>query len=223
MIPELGMNDPSYPATTPHPPASKRRNDDLVGSVLTDALFTTTQQRVFALLFGQPDRSFFVTEIIALAGSGRGAVQRELRRLAESGLATVSRVGNQKHYQANRDSALFHELCSIIRKTVGLTEPVRAALKPLSNKLKLALLYGSVAKRTDTAASDIDLLLVSDDLTLEETYAALAPVEKLLDRRVSPTLYTSSKFRRRRATEAGFLNRVLQGPYIVLMGSVDAA
>ena len=219
----MGMNDSDSPETTPYPLASKRRNDGLVGSSLTDALFTTTQKRVFALLFGQPDRSFFVTEIIALAGSGRGAVQRELRRLAESGLATVSRVGNQKHYQANRDSPLFHELCSIIRKTVGLKEPVRAALQPLADKLKLALLYGSVAKQADTAASDIDLLLVSDELTLEATYAALAPVEKRLGRRVSPTLYTSSEFRRRRATEAGFLTGVLQGPHILLIGSVDAA
>ncbi len=219
----MGMNDSDSPETTPYPLASKRRNDGLVGSSLTDALFTTTQKRVFALLFGQPDRSFFVTEIIALAGSGRGAVQRELRRLAESGLATVSRIGNQKHYQANRDSPLFHELCSIIRKTVGLKEPVRAALQPLADKLKLALLYGSVAKQADTAASDIDLLLVSDELTLEATYAALAPVEKRLGRRVSPTLYTSSEFRRRRATEAGILSSVLQGPHILLIGSVDAA
>ena len=223
MIPEMGMNDSDFPETTPLPLASKRRNDGLVGSPLTDALFTTTQQRVLALLFGQPDRSFFVTEIIRLAGSGRGAVQRELRRLAESGLATVLRIGNQKHFQANRDSPLFHELCSIIRKTVGLKEPVRAALQPLADKLKLALLYGSVAKQADTAASDIDLLLVSDELTLEATYATLAPVEKRLDRHISPTLYTSSEFRHRRATEAGFLTRVLQGPYIVLKGSVDAA
>ena len=146
----------------------------LRGSALTDALFTSTQQRVLALLFGQPDRSFFVTELMSLADSGRGAVQRELRRLAQSGLVTVTKVGNQKHYQANRDSPLFEELCSIIKKTVGLQEPVRAALEPLRNKISLALIYGSIAKRSDTAASDIDLLLVSDELTLEEIYAAYA-------------------------------------------------
>ena len=78
-----------------------------------------------------------------------------------AGWRPSSRIGNQKHYQANRDSPLFHELCSIIRKTVGLKEPVRAALQPLADKLKLALLYGSVAKQANTAASDIDLLLQS--------------------------------------------------------------
>lgn len=190
-------------------------------SALADALFTSTQQRVLALLFGQPNRSFFVTELVALAGSGSGAVQRELTRLAQSRLVVVTRVGNQKHYQANSDSPLFDELCSIIRKTVGLQEPVRAALDPLASKISLALIYGSIAKKTDTAASDIDLLLVSDQLTLEEIYATLAPVENRLDRRVNPTLYTRKEFDQKRKTKSPFLNRVLNGPTIDLIGSVN--
>ena len=190
-------------------------------SALADALFTSTQQRVLALLFGQPEREFFVTEIIDLAGSGRGAVQRELARLAESGLAVVSRVGNRKHYRANRDSPLFDEICSIVRKTIGLEESIREALEPLEGRLVLALLFGSVARRTDTAASDIDLLLVSDDLTLEAVYTAMAPVEAQLGRRVSPTLYTSGEFKQRRTAKSGFLTRTLQGPHIVLVGSRD--
>ena len=193
------------------------------GTALADALFTLTQQRVLALLFGQPNRSFFVTELMSLAGSGRGAVQRELGRLAHTGLVTITRVGNQKHYQANRDSPLFEELCSIIKKTVGLQEPVRAALEPLAQKISLALIYGSIAKRSDTAASDIDLLIVADELTLEEIYAALAPVEKLLDRSVNPTLYASKEFRHRRKTRNSFVTRVLENPIIVLKGSVDGS
>ena len=190
-------------------------------SALADALFTATQQRVLALLFGQPDREFFVTEIIALAGSGRGAVQRELARLAGSGLAVVSRSGNRKNYRANRESPLFAELCGIVRKTVGLEESVRGALEPLRDRLVLALLFGSVARGTDTAASDIDLLLVSDDLTLEAVYAALAPVEAALGRRVSPALYTTGEFERRRAAKGGFIARILRGASIVLAGSLD--
>ncbi len=193
------------------------------GSALADALFTSTQQRVLALLFGQTRRSFFVTELVALADSGSGAVQRELARLAQSGLVTVTRVGNQKHYQANHESPLFEELCSIIEKTVGLQEPVRAALEPLADKISLALIYGSIAKRSDTAASDIDLLLVSDWLTLEEVYAALVPVEKLLDRSVNPTLYTSKEFEHRCESKNAFLTRVLNGTNIVLIGFVDGA
>ncbi len=193
------------------------------GSALGDALFTSTQQRVLALLFGQPNRSFFVTELVALADSGSGAVQRELARLAQSGLVIVTKVGNQKHYQANNDSPLFDELCSIIKKTVGLQEPVRAALEPLADKINLALIYGSIAKQSDTADSDVDLLLISDVLTLEDVYSTLAPVEKLLDRSVNPTLYTAKEFEQRRKTTNAFVTRVLNGPTIVLIGSVDGA
>ena len=217
MFPNMGIEPSTLAAVMP------RRSGSPDVSALADALFTSTQQRVLALLFGQPDRDFFVTEIIALAGSGRGAVQRELARLAGSGLAVVSRVGNRKYYRANRDSPLFDEIRGIVRKTVGVEESVRDAIKPLADSLALALLYGSIARRTDTAASDIDLLLVSDDLTLEAVYAALAPVEILLGRHVNPTIYTSGEFQRRRAVKAGFLTRVLKGRHIVLMGSLDGA
>ncbi len=192
-----------------------------ISSTLASALFTATQQRVLALLFGQPDREFFVTEIIALAGSGRGAVQRELARLAGSGLAAVSRVGNRKHYRANPESPLFDEICSIVRKTIGLEESVRSALEPLTDRLILGLLFGSVVRGTDTAASDIDLLLVSDDLTLEAVYTALAPLERSLGRRVNPTVFTSAEFDKRRRAEAGFLTRILQGPHVVVAGRLD--
>ncbi len=193
------------------------------GSALADALFTSSQQKVLALLFGQPDREFYVTEIIALAGCGRGAVQRELTKLAQSGLATTSQVGNRKYYRANRDAPLFEEICGIVRKTVGVEESIRDALSSLADRLTLAVLFGSVARRADTAASDIDLLLVSDELALETVYSTLEPAEKLLGRRVSPMLYTSEEFRRRIADKAGFVMRVLDAPHVVLMGSLDAA
>jgi predicted nucleotidyltransferase len=183
-------------------------------SAMADALFTSTQQRVLGFLFGQPDRSFFVTELVVLADSGRGAVQRELARLAESGLVIVTKVGNQKHYQANKDSPLFEELRSIISKTVGLQEP-------LADRISLAIIYGSIAKGCENAASDVDLLIVADTLTLEEVYAALAPVEKVLDRRINPTLYTSKEFRQRRKAKHPFLTRVLDGQTITLLGSLD--
>ena len=126
------------------------------------------------MLFGQPERSFFATEIIARLGAGSGAVQRELSKLADCGLLTVSMVGNQKHYQANPESPIYAELCTLIRKTVGLAEPLRQALEPALPEIELALVYGSVAKGSATASSDIDLLLVSDTLTLEEVFRRLA-------------------------------------------------
>jgi predicted nucleotidyltransferase len=190
-------------------------------SSLADALFTTTQQRVLALLFGQPSRSFFATELIEITGSGSGAVQRELKRLTSSGLITVTLIGKQKHYQANPDSPVFAELRGLVLKTVALVEPIRQALDQLADRITLALLYGSVVKGTDTAASDIDLLIVADDVTLEDIYAALAPVEADLGRRISPTLYTSQEFEERKASSSAFLTRVLSGEHLVLIGGED--
>ena len=190
-------------------------------SSLADALFTSTQQKVLGLLFGQPDRSFFVTQIMELAKSGRGAVQRELLRLESAGLVSVRMHGNQKHYQANRESPLFEELCGIVRKTVGLEEPLRAAVDSLPGTIHLALIYGSVAKRTDTSASDVDVLIVADEVTLEDVYAALSAAEQQLDRKVNPTLYTSEEFDQRRARGNAFLKRVLSGSVIVLSGTID--
>lgn len=158
---------------------------------------------------------------MGLVKSGRGAVQRELRRLELAGLVSVHMHGNQKHYQANRESPLFDEICSIMRKTVALEEPLRAAVQSLPGTIELALIYGSVAKRADTSASDVDLLIVADYLTLEDVYAALFPTEQLLDRKVNPTLYTSEEFKQRRARGNPFLKRVLDGPVIILSGSID--
>ena len=117
------------------------------GSSLADALFSSTQQRVLGFLFGQPERSFFATELIGLVGAGSGAVQRELARLGQSGLVTITRVGNQKHYQANMQSPIYGELSNIIRKTVGLVDPIREALAPLAKEISAAFtVSGSFSK-----------------------------------------------------------------------------
>jgi len=143
-------------ASSKSPPAPR-------GAGLADALFTGTQQRVLGLLFGQPDRSIYATELIGLAGCGSGAVQRVLARLTHSGLLSVRPVGNHKHYQANPD-----RIRGAVRarpKTGGLAEPLRSALQPLAPRIDAAFVFGSVAKRQDTATSDIDLMLVGDTLS----------------------------------------------------------
>src|SRR5215475_13171791 len=94
---------------------------------LADALFTKTQQRVLRVLFGEPDRSFYASELIRTAGTGSGAAQRELAKLEGSGLIVGRRIGHQKHYQANAASPLFREIRNIVLKTVGLAEPLRDA------------------------------------------------------------------------------------------------
>ena len=188
---------------------------------LADALFSTTQQRVLALLFGQPDRSFYATELIRLVGAGSGAVQRELARLEHSGLVTVRKLGTQKHFQANPGSPIFSEICGIVQKTVGLAEPLRAALAPLAAHIVAAFVFGSVAKKQDTAASDIDLMVISDTIGYAELYAVLEPVAARLGRAVNPTVYTRRQLAKRRQEDAAFIRRVLAQSKIWLIGSND--
>ena len=186
---------------------------------MVDALFSTTQQRVLGLLFGQPDRSFYATEIIGMVGAGSGAVQRELARLESSGLVTVRRLGTQKHYQANPDSPVFAELTGMVRKTVGLADPLREALSPVASGILAAFVFGSVAKRKDTATSDIDLMVVSDDLTYADVFEAVEPVTAKLGRTINPTVYSRRELAKRRREGNAFVTRVLAQPKLWIIGT----
>jgi predicted nucleotidyltransferase len=212
-IPILGINMPNMGMKEKPAVYSVRE-----GTSLADALFSTIQQRVLAYLFGQPERSFFATELIRLAGGGSGAVQRELARLEDSGLVTVTRVGTQKHYQANPKSPIFSELCAIAQKTVGLAEPLREALKPLSKRIAAAFIYGSVAKKRDTATSDIDLMVISGKVTYADLFVALEEASERLGRKVNPTVYSPKELAKRVKQDNAFVTRVLAQPKIWLFG-----
>ncbi len=189
---------------------------------LADALFTPVQQRVLGLLFGQPDRRFQSAEIIRLAGSGTGAVHRQLQRLAGAGLVVVTREGNQKYYQAHRDSPLYPELHGLVVKTVGLLQPLRTALEPLAERIDVAFVYGSVAKGTDRAASDVDLLVVSDRIGYPDLYGALEEAERALARPVNPTVLTREEWRTKRAEDDSFVRRISSQPRLFVIGSEDS-
>lgn len=192
-----------------------------VTTSLATALFPMVRQRVLAVLFGNPSRSFYANEVIALAQSGTGAVQRELAGLSAAGLLTVSKQGNQKHYQANKQSPVFEELRGLVLKTMGLADVLRAALAPLASQIELAFVYGSVAKQQDTAQSDVDVMIVSSSLGYADVYGALENAAATLGRKVNPTLYTRVEIAKRIKQDNAFVTRVLQSPKIWLMGAED--
>lgn len=189
---------------------------------LADALFTTTQQRVLGFLFGQPERSFYGSELIKLTRAGSGAVQRELKQLTDSGLLTTHQRGNQKHYQANPAAPIFEELCSIVRKTFGLAGPLREALEPVVDHIEAAFVFGSVAKKSDTALSDIDLMLISDDLSYGDLFLALDAVSARLGRTVNPTMLTRKELARKHRDGESFVKRVLAQPKLWIIGDANA-
>ena len=190
-------------------------------SRLADALFSPVQQRVLALLFGQPERSFRSAEVIALAESGTGAVHRQLVRLAESGLITAAQVGNQKHYQANRESPVFSELHGLVVKTMGLVGPLDEALAPFRERIQAAFVYGSIAKGTDTARSDVDLMVICEGLDYSELYGALQEAEARLHRSIHLRLDTAAEWKRKLAEGNPFAMKIQTQQKLSVIGSAD--
>lgn len=182
------------------------------------AFLSDSQSRVFRWLFGQPERSYHLSELRRLTGLGSASLQRELNRLAEAGLVRSERVGNLRRFQANPQSPVYGELVGLTRKTLGIEPMLREALKPLLHALQAAWIYGSVAKQTDTAKSDIDVMLVGKDLLLSKVLKLLVPLEKQLGRKINPTCFTPAEFKRRRSEPDSFVNRVLAQPTLPLMG-----
>lgn len=190
-------------------------------SSIADALFPKVRQRVLAVLFGTPDRSYYANEVIALAQSGTGAVQRELADLAKAGLLTVRMQGNQKHYQANASAPVFAELRGLVLKTMGLADVLRAALAPLAGQIDGAFIYGSVARQQDTAQSDVDVMIVSSTLGYGEVFGALEGATVSLGRKLNPTLYTPADWAERVKNDNAFVTRVWQQSKIWLIGSEE--
>ena len=179
-----------------------------------DALFTKVQQKVLTLFFGQPDRSFYLSEVVRLAMMGTGVVSRELSKLADAGLLIKSKQGNQNHYQANKASPIFNELFNIIKKTFGISGLLKAAIVPLAAQLEQAFIYGSVAKGEEHAGSDVDVMLVGHDLNYSEIMQLFESVEEQLQRPINPTLYSPTEFAERLLEGQNFLSKVMAQPRI---------
>jgi predicted nucleotidyltransferase len=212
VIPKTGMIVPKMGSTRKRPTARG----------LAGALFTPVQQRLLGLLFGQPERRFQSAEIIRLAAGGTGAVHRQLQRLADSGLVLVTRERSQKYYQANSGSPIYPELHGLVLKTVGVVEPLRRALVPIASGIHAAFAFGSTAKKSDRADSDLDLLIVSDELTYPEAYQALQETEHLIARAINPTVMTRAEWKRKRGAADSFAKRIAAQPKLFVIGDEDA-
>lgn len=189
-------------------------------SSLASALFGRTRRAVLGLLYAEPDKAFYLSEIVRRAGAGRGAVQRELKRLSQARIVTRSRRGRQVYYQANPKSPVFEELRGLVLKTVGLADVLREALSPLADHIETAFVYGSRATGEATASSDVDLMVVGavEELSLHE---AIRSAEERLGRTVNYVLLAPEEFQRRRQEEGGFVSRVLAADTIDILGDPD--
>ncbi len=187
---------------------------------IANALFSKTQQRLYGLLFGHPDRTYFLNELIKEANIGRGTVQREMEKLVASGLVLVKKVGNQKHYQVNKVSPVFDELTSILRKTSGLVDVLSNALVSLEEDIDVALVFGSMASVKATSASDVDLLVIGD-VDFADVVKSIYPSQDVLQREINPKVYTQKEWRRLLAKKDGFAKEVMKQAKLFIIGAED--
>ena len=190
-------------------------------SRLGDALFSITQQKVLGLLYGHPDETFFVNQILRLTGMGVHTIKRELDRMIGAGILTMRKIGNQHHYQANPECPIYTELLGIVRKTFGVADVIKAALEVHDEQIDLAFVYGSIASAEDRADSDIDLMIVAPDLAYAELMETLAETEQVLGRKINPTIYNVSEVESRLKRKDAFFSRVMERPKIWIKGADD--
>ncbi len=182
-------------------------------------LFGSVRREVLALLLGHPEDRFYAREIIRIVGGGSGAVQRELKQLVEAGLARREIAGKQVYFSANRDAPIFRELRAIIEKTAGAGDVLRSVLSPFisTGRIRLALIYGSVAAGRQRAASDVDLLIVGD-VSQADIVPALRRAESRLRREVNASVYPAKEFRQKAGQRGAFVTRILKGPKLFVAG-----
>ena len=124
-------------------------------------------------------------------------------------------------FQANANSPIFGELKGIVTKTFGVADFVRDVLRPHEKHIRATFIYGSVAKRQDTASSDIDLMVLSDDLNYSDLFGALETASQRLGREIKPSIYSRTEWTQRIARGDGFVKRVLAQSRIWLIGGDD--
>ena len=187
-----------------------------VNDHLTETLLGKTRRSILSVLYGHADETFYLRQLVRVAGGGTGAVQRELKALAEAGIIRRIGKGRQVYYQANAQCAVYPELKSLIMKTAGMGDALRMAVMPLAERIRVAFIYGSVARGGENRESDVDLFVVGD-VTLAEVVETLSPVQLTLNREINPTVYPVEEFR---AKQAGhhFIKTVLEGEKVFLIG-----
>jgi predicted nucleotidyltransferase len=186
-------------------------------NTLASALFGKARRALLGLLYVRPDEAFYLRELIRAARVGQGAMQREVKRLSDAGIIERTARGREVYYRANPGCPIFAELKSMMVKTAGVSDVLRAALAPLETRIRVAFVYGSFAKGEQNQRSDIDVLVVGD-CSFKEVVTALGSSQDTLGREIQPTVYPVAEFRARVRSAQHFVTSVLGQEKIFLIG-----
>ena len=190
-------------------------------NTMIETLFgSKLRAKVIGWLFSHPDERYFVRQISNLLGEDSTNVSRELARLEESGILISTTEGKQRYYQVNNKHPVFNELKSIVTKTFGVTDVIRKSLETEADKIKVAFIFGSIARNTDDRASDIDVMIIGE-INFADVVSLLTPAEELLHREINAVVYSIAEYKKRIMEQHYFVIEVTTGEKIFLVGDDD--
>lgn len=185
---------------------------------ISSVLFSKAMGKLLTLFFNNPDKTYYQKAIEQAVGLPHGSFRIKLQQLVHAGILTSSLLGKKKFYAVNRDCPVFEELKSLVQKTVGMVEPIREALEPLRDRIKVAFIFGSVATGEDTGRSDVDLMVVGG-LSLRDLSVALYPLDETLKRPINPHLYTPERLTEAFRANDHFIRSISKTKLVYLIGS----
>lgn len=187
---------------------------------ITSFLFSGYRRQVLGLLLLHPEMRYHVREIARLTNTTAGSLHRELSKLAKAHVLIRDESSNHVYYQANTAFPIFEELASILRKTSGLADVLVEALAPLAEKIEAAFIFGSVGRGTETAGSDIDVLIIGD-ISFADAVKAFYPAQTILKREINPKVYIKSEWEKLMKEHSSFAKEILDGPKIFIIGTIN--
>lgn len=183
-----------------------------------NALFPKIRQKLLAATYTQPEKWWFMSELASFINTASSSLQRELNALVESGILRSRRDGNRLYFQAETDSPIFAPLRDLIVQTLGVNENLKEALSSFKGKIEIAFIYGSVARKEESAKSDVDLMIIGS-VGLAEISPVLRNLENKFSREINPTCYNSNEFQNKVISGNHFLKEVLGGEKVFLIGN----
>jgi predicted nucleotidyltransferase len=185
---------------------------------LGTVFFGAYRRQVLGLLLLHPDESFHLREIARATNTQPGTLRRELAQLTDAGVLRREKVGNLVRYRVDTACPIYDELRGILKKTVGVADVLREALAPLSDRISVAFVYGSVASGAERRASDIDVMVIGS-ASFEEVVGALHSSQEELRREINPNVYSLAEFKKKAKEKGSFLARVLDEPKLFILGN----
>lgn len=185
---------------------------------LAEILFPEYRRRVLGLLMLNPDKTYHVREIARLTGTAPGTLARELSKLAKASLLDRTKIGSQVHYSANRSCLIFSEVASILRKTSGLVDVLAQALAPEAEHIHAAFIFGSQASGKAVSRSDIDVMVIAEQLTFGDIVALLNSAQQELGREINPKLYSRAEWKQLAESQNSFYRDIISKPKLFIIG-----